>query len=228
MSEKDREEQDAVIQESDVAEETQGEVVEVQEPESTTDFEETVDPQTDDEKRAGVKDIAHDEDAMAIEKEKPKGEGKKGKIPSFFVEKGDRRKIEVDILSSRESGKIVSVSRGGLGLDFEKDFDYLRHDREWFEFTIPTYEDMSTYRQRCAVFRKEVGQMMVDRLQLRNFMLVWHLKDWSLTDREGKKIELGHDDDGSLSDVSLKKVYALHPTVLDIVLTVFEKDLLLT
>jgi hypothetical protein len=120
------------------------------------------------------------------------------------------------------------VSRGGLGLDFEKDFAYMRHSKVWFDFTIPTYEDMSTYRTRCASFRKEVGQMLVDRLQLRNYILIWHLKDWSLTDKDGKKMELITDTDGSLSDASVKVVYALHPTIIDVVLTVFEKDILLT
>lgn len=213
-------------------EEIEEQGVENQEPVSTTDFEEDADTQEvpsihgDDEKRSGIKDMSIDEDAMAMEKEKNVSP-EKDAVPSFFIEKSDRRRLEIDILSSKEDGKIVSVSRGGLGLDFKKDFDYLHHDRAWFEFTVPSYEDMSTYRQRCAIYRKEAGQMLVDRLQLRNFMLVWHLKDWSLTDKAGKKVALEHDDDGSLSDKSLKNVYLVHPTIIDIVLTIAEKDLLL-
>lgn len=226
MSDKEKKEQAAEVQEQ----------TETQKIESTIDFQEELEPQVqevsslhdDDEKRTGIKDVAVDEDAMAIEKEKAKDTGGKGAIPSFFIEKSDRRRLEVDILSSKEDGKIMSVSRSGMGLDFAKDFDYLRHDRAWFEFTVPSYEDMSTYRQRCAIFRKEVGQMLVDRLQLRNFMLVWHLKDWSLIDKAGNKVELKHDEDGSLNDESLKNVYSVHPTILDIVLTIFEKDILLT
>jgi hypothetical protein len=127
---------------------------------------------------------------------------------------------------SKEDGKIMSVSRVGLGLDFEKDFGYLCHTKIWFDFTIPTYEDMSSYRTRCAVYRREVGQMLVDKLQLRNFILVWHLKDWSLTGKDGK-IDITHDQDGSLNDASVKKAYSLHPTIIDVVLTIFEKDILL-
>ena len=58
---------------------------------------------------------------------------------------------------------------------------------------------------------------------------MWHLKDWSLIDaKTKKKIELKLDENGSLSDKSMEKVYKVHPTIIDVVLTVFEKDVLLT
>jgi len=179
----------------------------------------------DDEKRSGLKEVAKNADVMAIEKDK-ESDGEEV-LPSFFVEKEDRHDVEIDILSSLNDGKLVSISRHGLGLDFEQ-FDYLHHSVEKFEFSIPTYDEMSTYRQRSAAFRNEVQQMVVDRVQLRNFFLVWHLKDWTLKDRDGKKVELEHDEDGSLSDASMKKVYSIQPTMVDIVLTLFEKDILLT
>jgi hypothetical protein len=137
-----------------------------------------------------------------------------------------RMKIEIDILSLKETGKIVSVSRSGL-MDLEKEIPFLFYRKEYFEFTVPTYEDMSSYRQRCGMWRKEAGQMLVDRLQLRNFFLVWHLKDWSLIGKDGKKIELIHDKDGSMSAESIKVMYSVQASILDIVLTAFEKDILL-
>jgi len=185
-----------------------------------------VDTSLDDEKRTGIKEAAVNAGAMAVEKDKPVTE-KKDAMPSFFVDKAERRKIDVDILSSKDDGRILSVSWTGLGIDFSAEKVYLRHDVVWFDFTIPSYEDMFSYRQRSAKFHKEAGQLLVDKLQLRNFFLVWHLKDWSLTDKDGNKVELKHDDDGSLDSESLKKVYAIHPTMLDIVLTRYEKDLLL-
>ena len=190
-----------------------------------------VDTQKEDDKRMGIKEVIANSDAMAIEKDKVEGkkeEVKKPIMPSFFMDKVSKHRVEVDILSSKEDGKIMSVSRVGLGLDFEKEFDYLNHSLAWFDFTIPTYEDMSSYRTRCAIYRKDAGQMVVDRLQLRNFILVWHLKDWSLTDADGNKVELNHDPDGSLDDASMKRAYSLHPTLIDVVLTIFEKDILLT
>ena len=180
----------------------------------------------DDIKRSGIKEVVADSEAIAIEQDKKKVVEKEV-LPSFFVNKEERKRIELDILSGREDGKIMSVSRTGLGLDFNE-FKFLRHETAWFDFTMPSYEDMSTYRQRCGVYRREAGQVLVDKLQLRNFILVWHLKDWSLTDSDGNKIELKHDSDGSLSDESLKKVYSVHTTLLDVLLTIFEKDVLLT
>lgn len=182
--------------------------------------------------RMGIKEVASNSDAIAIEKNKVESTENKEKVPeslpSFFVDKTSMHRIEVDILSSKEDGKIMSISRVGMGLDFENDFNYLRHSKEWFEFTIPTYEDMSSYRTRCATYHREVGQMLVDKLKLRNYMLVWHIKNWSLTDKSGNKIVLTHDADGSLDDASMKVVYSVHPTILDVILTILEKDVLLT
>ena len=180
-------------------------------------------------KREGIKEVAVNNEAMAVEKA---GAEKAGAIeelsrPSFFVRKTDRHKVEVDILSGKD-GRIVSVSRTGLGLDFAKDFRYLRHDMAWFEFSLPTYEDMSTYRKRSSMWRRDAQQTVVDRLELRNFILVWHLKDWSLTDEDGKKVALEHDENGALSDECVARAYAVNPTLIDVVMTLFEKEILLT
>jgi hypothetical protein len=63
---------------------------------------------------------------------------------------------------------------------------------------------------------------------MRNFLLVRHLKDWSFRDRNGEKVELLHKDNGALDDDSIKKVYSVPPTIIDVILTIFEKDILLT
>jgi hypothetical protein len=194
------------------------------EPEKKQDVK--VDPES--EKRQGIKEGVANSEAMAIEKANAENKPvEKQTLPSYFVKKSDRHRVEVDILSSRKDGKIMSISRTGLGLDFANDFSYLRHDVMWFEFSVPNYEDMTTYRQRAAVWRREAQQLIIDKLQLRHFLLVWHLKDWSLTDETGAKVELKFDDNGALSDESLAKVYAVMPTLLDVVLTIFEKDILL-
>ena len=194
--------------------------------EAKTDTKPASEAHPDDAKRTGIKEVVVDSEAMAIEKEKGT-EPVKVASPSFFVT-DERRKIEIDVLTVKDTGKIVSISRVGLaGLDFQKDFPFLSHRQEWFEFTVPTYEDMSTYRQRSAIWRKEAGQMLVDRLQLRNFFLVWHLKDWSLTDKDGKKVELTYDKDSSLTAESIKVIYSMQAAILDIVLTMYEKDILL-
>ena len=186
---------------------------------------------TDAEKRGGVKEIAQNEDVMAMAQVKVvagKAAERPSVKPSFFVKKSARQTVKVDVLTSLEDGRVVSVSRTGLGIDFEKDFPFMSHTVLEFHFSSPNYEDMSTYRQRSSVFRREVQQMIVDKLALRNFLLVWHLKDWNLTDDEGKKIVLTCDPTGTLSDESLAMVYSLSPTLVDVVMTILEKDLLLT
>ena len=189
----------------------------------------------DDASRLGLKESAQNADAMAIEKEKKAGAGKKkaepekekAAKPSYFIDAKEKHRVEVDILSNKDTGQIVSVSRVGLGINFEEEFPYLHSERAWFDFTTPSYNDMSSYRQRSGVYRQEAQSVIIDKLQLRNFILVWHLKDWSMTDEKGKKIKLTHEKNGALSDESMSKVYELHTTIVDVVLTVLEKDILL-
>ena len=207
----------------------------------STDTEKTVDKQepveqtvvidTDAEKRGGVKEAAQNEDVIAMAQEKivaGKASEKVSAKPSFFVKKSARQTVKVDVLTSLEDGRVVSVSRTGLGIDFKKDFPFMNHTVLEFAFSMPNYEDMSTYRQRSSVYRREAQQMMVDKISLRNFLLVWHLKDWNLTDEEGKKVVLTFDPQGCLADESTAAVYALSTTLLDVVMTIFEKDQLLT
>ena len=203
-------------------------VVENQE-EVTSVVKEMID--VDAEKRSGVKEVAQNEEVMAMAQVKVaagKAAEKSPVRPSFFVKKSARQTVKVDVLTSLDDGRIVSVSRTGLGIDFEKNFPFMDHTVLEFHFSTPNYEDMSTYRQRSAVFRREVQQMIVDKLALRNYLLDWHLKDWNLTDDEGKKIVLACDPTGTLSDESLAMVYTLSPTLVDVVMTVLEKDLLLS
>jgi len=186
-------------------------------------------------KRAGVKSAAVNPDAISIAKKK-KAEGEESnlpKVPSFFVDPEKRHIVRVDVLYG-DGGKILTVSRSGLGIDFSG-LEFLGRTEESFEFTMPSYDKMTSYRKRCTVYHQvrtplgEQGlQMVVDKLELRNFFLVWHLKDWSLRDRDGEKVPLSHDKDGSLTTECMDSVYSLHPTLVDVVLTTFESDMLLT
>jgi hypothetical protein len=180
-----------------------------------------VDPEA--EKRSGVKEMAHNADAIVDAKP-----GKTAAKPAYFIKKSARHKVVMDVLTSTEDGRVVSVSKAGLGIDFEKDFPLMTHAKLIFEFSLPNYEDISSYRQRSSVYRREAQQVIVDKMQFRNFLMVWHLKDWNLTDDDGKKLELICDKNGSLSDESLAVVYAMSPTLMDVVMTAYEKDILLT
>jgi len=159
--------------------------------------------------------------AMAAEKEHPE----EFAPPMYFVEEDDRHRVEVDVLTDSK-GRVQSVSRVGLGIDFS-DFKALRHSREWFEFSIPGYEDVAGYRQRSALYRPEAQVMMIEKMQFRNFLLVFHLKAWSLKGRDGSPAELSFDEGGKLDSESLGMVGKVHPIIVDVVLSSFEKDALL-
>ena len=173
-------------------------------------------------------DVNRDGDVTVATSDTPDvaGDGDQGP-PSFFVEDEDRCRVEVDVLFDHK-GKLVSISRKGLGIDFTIDgLNTLRHYEEWLEFSVPTYEQLANYRQQSAVFREGATQAIVDKSNFRNYIIVWHLKDWSLRGRDGEKIELTHDDNGSLTAQSINEVYKTVPTLMDVVMTTFEKDALL-
>lgn len=148
-------------------------------------------------------------------------------FPSFFIEEDDRHEVEVDCLFDKVTKRVTSCSRNGLPIDFSK-YKYLRHTVESFTFSVPDYEDISKYRQRSTVYRRDSGTPVVDGVQLRNHLLIWHLKDWSLRDRKGNKVELEFEESGALTDETIAKVYSLPNGIVDVVLTIFERDVLLS
>ena len=181
-----------------------------------------------DEKCSGIKEVAVNLDALAgIQGMQGVQDSETTASPSFFVSNTDRYKLELDVLFDRETGKITSISRKDLGIDFSE-FDFFAHTEVWFEFSIPSYQDISTYRQRCSSYRRDAGKVLVDSIQMRNFLIVWHLKDWSLQGKDGKKVELTQNAEGALDDDSLAHVYAVSPSLIDVVLTNLEKDIILT
>lgn len=179
----------------------------------------------------GVKEGAANKEALeAIKKEAEENKEVDSSpiaYPSFFIEQSDKNKIMVDILFDKKKGNILSITKSNIGVDFNS-FSTYGHCQESFEFTQPNYEDLSTYRQRCSSYNTTAKQMLIDGVQMRNYLLIWHLKDWSLRDKSGKKIELKHESSGALSDESMKAVYNVFPTLIDVALTIFEKEVVLS
>lgn len=146
--------------------------------------------------------------------------------PSFFVDESDRIRIAIDVIYDKDTGRPTGVSKTDIGIDF-KEFEYLSHSEEWFEFSLPTYEDVTTYKQRSSTFRRDANGMVLDKIQFRNFLVVWHLKDWSLRDRKGEKVPLVHEKNGCLHDDSIAVVMKVPTGIMDLVLSQFEKDMML-
>jgi hypothetical protein len=148
--------------------------------------------------------------------------------PSFFVDPDATDRIYVDILYEKDSGKIVSASSKGIieASDLEK-LEHIGYTSEWFEFTLPNYDQVASYRQRSSVFRSEAGKAIVDQTQFRRFLIVWHLKKWSLRDGSNQEVALTMDKNGTLDQKSIEKVYSISPALMDVVMTALERKLLL-
>jgi len=152
-------------------------------------------------------------------------------LPAFFVEESDRHRVSVDILFEKKTGIIKSISRWNslkiAGVKYES-FQTLSYTSEWFEFSIPGYEEMASYKRQASKFDIQAGRVVIDEIQKRGLILMAHLKDWSLRDRNGKKIELKFDEDGTLSEESSNMVGKIFPSLVDVVVTLFETDVTLT
>lgn len=142
--------------------------------------------------------------------------------PQMFLEENSQVRIDIEVLSDRKTGKIISVFKKGA-LDFDDIKDVFCKTYQWFEFTIPSFEDVSFYRQRSSVNQ----QRLVDKNLFRNFIIAKHLKDWSL-ENDGKKIELDFEFDGNLSKESIRFVNRVPTIIWDVVLTAFERETLIS
>lgn len=140
----------------------------------------------------------------------------------IFMEDNEKVLIEIDILSDKKTGKIISV--------FKKDSfplaemkDLFGHCVESFEFSVPTFENVSLYRQRSS----NNNNRNVDKNMFRNFLIAMHLKDWSLKGKDGKKINLDFDIDDVLTKESIRVVNKVPTVIWDVVLTAFERETLI-
>ena len=176
--------------------------------------------------KTGIRESAGNEDVLEKKDDtESENEPEEVAMPSFFIEDDDRIRIEVDCLFNNKTGKLESVVRSGI-LELD-DIKALASTTEWFDFTPVNYDDMNKYRQKCSTFNRQAKMNLVDPISLRNYLVVWHLKDWSIKDRKGNKIELGFSDSGALDDESIDKIYKINSTLMDVVLTHFEKDMMM-
>jgi hypothetical protein len=149
--------------------------------------------------------------------------------PIFFSKPEKLFRVEVEILSDPKNGNIQAIF---LKQDIEKMVDLGRvssfvHTSHWFDFTLPNYEMMTDYRTRCQIFKDNSERPVIDSIRMRHLLIVRHLKQWSLTDENGEQSLLVKMNDGSLTDESVVSIYALPPSLVDVVMSAFERDALL-
>lgn len=153
--------------------------------------------------------------------------------PSFLVEENQIVRIDVDVLSDPQTGKILAVFKSGLYPDEEGPEDgnktsvddFVVKTKQWFDFSIPNYEEISMYRQQSSRYVNK--ETVIDINTFRNFILIGHLRDWSLTDKNGQKIMFERDLEDRISKDGFKVVNRIPVIIWDVVLTLFEKETLI-
>ena len=152
----------------------------------------------------------------------------KHEFPSFFVQNDDHIRIEIDVLFDKSNGRMINVHKHNPSFDYEAiNGDAVGVRKEWFDFSPVTYDQLAGYKEQCNVYNRQFGGVLTDPVKLRSYLLVRHLKDWSLTDRNGEKVEITTDDSGNLDKESSKKVSNVHHSLLDKVITLFQQELMI-
>jgi len=144
---------------------------------------------------------------------------------SFFVDGADKIKVTVDVLFDKTNGKIVGYFPAGKLNDDLKEFAAMYGvSNEWFEFTSPGYGDVSAYRQKCSAYDEKNSKIVVNQEVFRQLLLSWHLKDWSLKGKDGKKINLTTTKEGTLDSKSLAFVGKCSDILVNLVMEEFERE----
>ena len=92
-----------------------------------------------------------------------------------------------------------------------------------FAFSRVPYNRLNIYRSQALHYKDDGTAGGVDILRLRDFLWSFHLKKWNLKDADGKPVPLEHTPDGMLADASRKLLDRLPATLLDTVITMFER-----
>lgn len=141
----------------------------------------------------------------------------------IFMDEDYRVKIELDILSDKKTGKIINVFKKDTFTIGEMD-KLFGHTVESFEFSVPTFDDVTLYRQQSS----NNPNRTIDKSLFRSFLIAMHLKDWSLKDEKGEKINLDFDINGGLTQKSTRIVNRVPTVIWDLVLTIFERETLIS
>jgi len=174
-------------------------------------------------------DSVVDTERMAIAqlkiKKKDKTE-KNFKFPKLFVKKEEFVAIKIDILFDPEFGDVYSITQSGIvnpdGLDALENITYT------FKFKPIAYDDMQSYRRQASFYDANAKDLVINRLTLRNLFFINHLRYTDLIDNDGEPINLKFDEaTGNLDLNSINKIFQTMPALLDVVMTLFERKLMM-
>ena len=154
-------------------------------------------------------------------------EEKKKVAPKIFFKKDSKVEVSVNGYHNNETGELAfALPADDKEANNDDTFGELFTKVNYkFWFSRCPYDKYNRYRTRSMIYNSEDQNNTVNELRLREFFLVFHLVDWNLTDEDGKKIELKFDPNKALSDESLNLIYTLPNTLLDVVLSTYEKKM---
>ncbi len=94
-----------------------------------------------------------------------------------------------------------------------------------FKFSRVPYDRLNLYRSQATRWSDAERRNMLDVSRLREYYWMFHLKGWDFMDDDGKPVPLAIDPDGTVSDASLKILYSLPASMLDVVIALFERKM---
>ena len=153
--------------------------------------------------------------------EKPRAKAK------VFINPSDLVEVKVDVFFDPSSGEFLSAMVPELITNKETLKAVIGVDEYVFKFSKPMYDKLNKYRAACMELEPSTKTRMVNSLKLRDYLILFHLKEWNLKNDQGEAIPLSFTKSGGLTDESLNVVYSLHPSIMDIVMTSFESKMVL-
>lgn len=147
--------------------------------------------------------------------------------PDLFSNSEERIRVRITIHYLLRNGKVIGIENADLPtLGHLEDIESVGRVTYEFVFSVPDYPRYSDYRRSCSVISG--GSQYVDKLKLRNYLLLFHLveTDMPLKDDAGEDVEFSFDDSGdyrSLSNETMAAVYHLRPLIVEVLITIYER-----
>jgi len=153
-------------------------------------------------------------------------EEEKYAFPQLFVQREKLIEIQIEVVFDPYGGDIYSIAQPGM-LNTAV-LETLRVVNYTFKFRPVNYDDMHKYRKQASAYDSKAGELVINRLQLRTFFLVNHLRETDLVKANGEPfvVEIDPEND-NMSLKSLTEIFQTVPALLDVVMTLFERKLLI-
>jgi len=167
-------------------------------------------------------------DGISLKEQEGKTESNKPKVkfPKLFIDREELTEIKVDIVFDSEDGSVYSVTQSGM-VNTDK-LEVLNFVTYTFKFRPICYDDMQKYRRAASFYAPQSGELVINRMMLRNLFLMNHLNETDMVDGEGNPVEITKDPEtGIMDSETAEKLFRTLPALLDVVMTLFEKTLLI-